>query len=233
MREHASADEAFGVNSPIQHEKPFEVEDYEDDLQSDVHIISDFWDHLKDSLVRLLLWHDTWRSFSMFLCCFLFLLLAATEFGGMSVLTLSCHLMLLHLVSSVAYVKGVEFWTVWTDPSLDVLRSNEHVEISPEDIREYVEVVVGAINALLPFMYDLYTGRDLFQSLKFAITLLFLAMLGQVLSGFTIMLCVLVALFTLPRVYLSHKAFFNGIMNRIGKILWNLFRPRPSRLKEE
>jgi hypothetical protein len=76
----------------------------------------------------LFTWKDRGVSGMVFVSGLLFHVLLT--FGGYTGMTLVTHILLLHLITSVTYVKALELWVFWTDLDVSISRRNKKNQLN-------------------------------------------------------------------------------------------------------
>lgn len=195
------------------------------------------WEELRVNLAyqrisSLFHWSDPIESFLVFgIMNFFFFLVT---FGGYSVASLICYVMLCLLLACGVFVNGSLLSASskkigkmenpikkrWTAPT---------VEVSPRDVEQCVELVVLVLNRSYTELREIYSCTYNIRSLKFAVYLVLFSIIGNVLSGIQILYFGLNLLFIWPKLYSNYSRKidkfidkFLGMRGALGELFLKL-----------
>ncbi|XP_061436971.1 reticulon-3-B-like isoform X3 [Lethenteron reissneri] len=156
-------------------------------------------------VVELLLWREPLRSGAVSATLLGFLLALTTwsivsvlAYGSLAVLSLTLTLRVYRcLLKAVQKSDAPHPFQEYLDKDLAV---------SPEVARKYSDASLARVNRTLRELQRLFLVHDLLDSIKFAVFVWLLTYVGAIFNGLTIVIIVVVGLFTIPVVYEKHQA---------------------------
>eukprot|EP00211_Chloroparvula_japonica_P017535 CAMPEP_0119127748 /NCGR_PEP_ID=MMETSP1310-20130426/6172_1 /TAXON_ID=464262 /ORGANISM="Genus nov. species nov., Strain RCC2339" /LENGTH=271 /DNA_ID=CAMNT_0007118027 /DNA_START=137 /DNA_END=952 /DNA_ORIENTATION=- len=186
----------------------------------------------------LLHWSDPIETFLVFgIINFFFFLVTI---GGYTFLVLACYLALCFLLACGIYVNGNMLQDAMNKrPTIvnplkkqwvgDVVHFHSH------DIEQIVQMFVLVLNRSITLLREIYSCTDNLKSMKFALFLTVLSIIGQIFSGESVAYFVIVGLFVIPKLYQKKPKTVNSIVGKVmsfhdrcGAILLGLM-PKPLR----
>ncbi|TST98545.1 Reticulon-1 [Bagarius yarrelli] len=138
-------------------------------------------------------------------CSVLLLLFSLTQFSVVSVMA---YLSLAGLSTTISFrvYKSVLQAVQKTDDGHPFKAYLEQdIALSPEQISKYVEKVQLYVNYTLKELRRLFLVQDLIDSLKFAVLMWLLTYVGALFNGLTLLILVVVCVFTVPLVYEKYQ----------------------------
>ncbi|XP_032818359.1 reticulon-1-A-like isoform X5 [Petromyzon marinus] len=163
------------------------------------------WKTNWERVVELLLWREPLRSGAVSATLLGFLLALTTwsivsvlAYGSLAVLSLTLTLRVYRcLLKAVQKSDAPHPFQEYLDKDLAV---------SPEVARKYSDASLARVNRTLRELQRLFLVHDLLDSIKFAVFVWLLTYVGAIFNGLTIVIIVVVGLFTIPVVYEKHQA---------------------------
>ncbi|XP_067273118.1 reticulon-1b isoform X2 [Pseudorasbora parva] len=173
-----------------------------------------FWSNWKCQAMELLYWRNLKQSGLVF-GSFLLLLFSLTQFSVVSVVA---YLALAALSATISFriYKSVLQAVQKTDEGhpfktyLDVEMSLSH-----DQMQKYAENVQYYINSTLKELRRLFLVQDLVDSLKFAVLMWLLTYVGALFNGLTLLIMVVVSMFSMPVVYEKYQAQIDQYLDLI------------------
>ncbi|XP_057208647.1 reticulon-1b isoform X2 [Triplophysa rosa] len=173
-----------------------------------------FWSSWKGQAMELLYWRDLKQSGLVF-GSVLLLLFSLTQFSVVSVVA---YLALASLSAAISFrvYKSVLQAVQKTDEGhpfktyLDVEMSLSH-----DQMQKYAEKAQYYINSTLKELRRLFLVQDLVDSLKFAVLMWLLTYVGALFNGLTLLIMVVVSMFSMPVVYEKYQAQIDQYMDLI------------------
>ncbi|XP_065113269.1 reticulon-1b isoform X1 [Paramisgurnus dabryanus] len=159
----------------------------------------------KEKAMELLYWRDLKQSGVVF-GSILLLLFSLTQFSVVSVVA---YLALAALSATISFrvYKSVLQAVQKTDeghPFKTYL--NVEMSLSHDQMQKYAENVQYYINTTLKELRRLFLVQDLVDSLKFAVLMWLLTYVGALFNGLTLLIMVVVSMFSMPVVYEKYQA---------------------------
>nr|XP_015205717.1 PREDICTED: reticulon-1 isoform X2 [Lepisosteus oculatus] len=159
----------------------------------------------RQKAIDLLYWRDLKQTGIVF-GSVLLLLFSLTQFSVVSVIA---YLALAALSATISFriYKSVLQAVQKTDEGhpfkayLDV-----EISLSQEQIQKYADNAQAYVNSTLKELRRLFLVQDLVDSLKFAVLMWLLTYVGALFNGLTLLIMVVVSMFTMPVVYEKYQA---------------------------
>uniref|UniRef100_A0A8C9RS30 Reticulon n=3 Tax=Scleropages formosus TaxID=113540 RepID=A0A8C9RS30_SCLFO len=155
--------------------------------------------------VDLLYWRDVKKT-ALLLSSMLLLLLSLTQF---SVVSVGAYLALAILSTTVSFriYKSVLQAVQKTDEG-HPFRSYLEIDmtLSQEQMQKYAEGAQYYISCILKELCRLFLVQDLVDSLKFSVLMWLLTYVGTLFNGLTLLIMVVVSMFSMPVVYEKYQA---------------------------
>mmetsp|Transcript_25914 Transcript_25914/g.35979 ORF Transcript_25914/g.35979 Transcript_25914/m.35979 type:complete len:266 (+) Transcript_25914:213-1010(+) len=176
-------------------------------------------------LSSLLHWSDPIESFLIFgILNFFFFLIT---FGGYSVTTLISYVLLCLLLACGVFVNGSLLSASnkklrkmdnpikkhWTAPT---------VELSPREVEQCVELVLLVLNRTYTELREIYSCTHNIRSLRFALCLIILSIIGNMFSGCQILYIAINSLFIWPKVYAKNSQKVENFLSQVFKVLGSI-----------
>ncbi|XP_073709020.1 reticulon-1b isoform X1 [Garra rufa] len=159
----------------------------------------------RDKVMQLLYWRDLKQSGLVF-GSLLLLLFSLTQFSVVSVVA---YLALASLSATISFrvYKSVLQAVQKTDEG-HPFKSYLEVEmsLSHDQMQKYAENAQRYINTTLKELRRLFLVQDLVDSLKFAVLMWLLTYVGALFNGLTLLIMVVVSMFSMPVVYEKYQA---------------------------
>ncbi|MBN3317244.1 RTN1A protein, partial [Atractosteus spatula] len=163
------------------------------------------WSSWKGKAIDLLYWRDLKQTGIVF-GSVLLLLFSLTQFSVVSVIA---YLALAALSATISFriYKSVLQAVQKTDEGhpfkayLDV-----EISLSQDQIQKYADNAQAYVNSTLKELRRLFLVQDLVDSLKFAVLMWLLTYVGALFNGLTLLIMVVVSMFTMPVVYEKYQA---------------------------
>lgn len=174
------------------------------------------------------MWRDPYISTLVFSSGLLVFLVLRTE--SYSLVSIACYLCLLHISSSIVYIKGMEMWSLlngktegdvgllWRQnrqESIEELFDVEYLEdLNPElyfsvgSFLPYVQTFVDLANLIMYGVYKVYFVQDFVFTIKIALLLVVLSVMGTYFHTYTLLLLIHIIAFTAPVIYSRTKKDF-------------------------
>ncbi|XP_077393922.1 reticulon-1a isoform X1 [Festucalex cinctus] len=159
----------------------------------------------KQKAIDLLYWRNVKQSGAVF-SSVLLLLFSLTQF---SVVSVGAYLALAALSATISFriYKSVLQAVQKTDEGhpfkgyLDM-----EISLSQDQISKYADKILLYSNTCMKELRRLFLVQDLIDSLKFAVLMWLLTYVGALFNGLTLLILVVVSMFTMPVVYEKHQA---------------------------
>ncbi|XP_018620404.2 reticulon-1-like [Scleropages formosus] len=163
------------------------------------------WGLEQQKAVDLLYWRDVKKT-ALLLSSMLLLLLSLTQF---SVVSVGAYLALAILSTTVSFriYKSVLQAVQKTDEG-HPFRSYLEIDmtLSQEQMQKYAEGAQYYISCILKELCRLFLVQDLVDSLKFSVLMWLLTYVGTLFNGLTLLIMVVVSMFSMPVVYEKYQA---------------------------
>uniref|UniRef100_A0A9R1SHC6 Reticulon n=2 Tax=Cyprinus carpio TaxID=7962 RepID=A0A9R1SHC6_CYPCA len=164
-----------------------------------------FWSNWKCQVMELLYWRNLKQSGFVF-GSLLLLLFSLTQFSVVSVVA---YLALAALSTTISFrvYKSVLQAVQKTDEGHPFKAYLEvEMSLSHDQMQKYAENAQYYINSTLKELRRLFLVQDLVDSLKFAVLMWLLTYLGALFNGLTLLIMVVVSMFSMPVVYEKYQA---------------------------
>jgi len=156
-------------------------------------------------LAELIYWRDVKKS-AVALVASLSVLLALTFCSLISVLAYSCLLVLVAAMAFRIYKNVYQAVKKTQDghPFKEYLSMD--MKLPADNVHSGVDIMLGQLNATISYLQRVFLVEDFIDSCKFACYLWVLTYIGAWLNGLTIIILMVIALFSLPKGYEQNKA---------------------------
>ncbi|KAL4641815.1 reticulon-1 isoform X1 [Arapaima gigas] len=163
------------------------------------------WEVEQQKAVDLLYWRDMKKT-GLLLGAMLLLLLSLTQF---SVVSVGAYLALAVLSATISFriYKSVLQAVQKTEeghPFKSYLEMD--IALSQEQMQKYAEGAQHYISCMVKELRRLFLVQDLVDSLKFAVLMWLLTYVGALFNGLTLLIMVVVSMFSMPVVYEKYQA---------------------------
>ncbi|XP_058242143.1 reticulon-1a isoform X2 [Hemibagrus wyckioides] len=158
----------------------------------------------KQKVVELLHWRDV-RKTAVLFSSVLLLLFSLTQFSVVSVMAYLALAALSTTISFRVYKSVLQAVQKTDDGHPFKAYLEQEISLSPEQISKYVEKVQLYLNYTLKELRRLFLVQDLIDSLKFAVLMWLLTYVGALFNGLTLLILVVVCVFTVPLVYEKYQ----------------------------
>lgn len=178
--------------------------------------------HVDEKLIKLIYWAEWQKSLSVF-GGLMFLLLSLTCYSFITVFT-TFGLSL--LVVSFLYRVGMTIVnTVQKTSAEHPLREmiDERIELSEESVKYWAECARVRINDGVRAMQQLFLINDFVESVKFGIVLWLVSVIGSWFSLLTMVIMVITAIFSLPKVYETYQNQIDEHYDIAKQQLYNVY----------
>uniref|UniRef100_A0A3P9M1F7 Reticulon n=1 Tax=Oryzias latipes TaxID=8090 RepID=A0A3P9M1F7_ORYLA len=155
--------------------------------------------------IDLLYWRNVKQSGAVF-SSVLLLLFSLTQF---SVVSVGAYLALAALSATISFriYKSVLQAVQKTDEGHPFKAYLEmEIALSQDQITKYADKILLYTNTCMKELRRLFLVQDLVDSLKFAVLMWLLTYVGALFNGLTLLILVVVSMFTMPVVYEKHQA---------------------------
>ncbi|XP_024124064.1 reticulon-1a isoform X1 [Oryzias melastigma] len=159
----------------------------------------------KQKAIDLLYWRNVKQSGAVF-SSVLLLLFSLTQF---SVVSVGAYLALAALSATISFriYKSVLQAVQKTDEGHPFKAYLEmEIALSQDQISKYADKILLYSNTCMKELRRLFLVQDLIDSLKFAVLMWLLTYVGALFNGLTLLILVVVSMFTMPVVYEKHQA---------------------------
>uniref|UniRef100_A0A3P9M1V1 Reticulon n=1 Tax=Oryzias latipes TaxID=8090 RepID=A0A3P9M1V1_ORYLA len=159
----------------------------------------------KQKAIDLLYWRNVKQSGAVF-SSVLLLLFSLTQF---SVVSVGAYLALAALSATISFriYKSVLQAVQKTDEGHPFKAYLEmEIALSQDQITKYADKILLYTNTCMKELRRLFLVQDLVDSLKFAVLMWLLTYVGALFNGLTLLILVVVSMFTMPVVYEKHQA---------------------------
>jgi len=192
---------------------------------------------LGGEVLDFLLWKDIPKSAIAFITGVMFTLLV--QAGGYTVLTLASYVGLLQILVCFLYINGSRFYLQFIrhQPQPKAGEDSYKPAIPKEVVAQHLDQIVSSVNCAAGYLYKIIRSQDPILTIKAALVLFVLSLVGRLFSGLTLFGLAYLAAFTVPKLYMQNKEvadkYLGQVCGQIDAVTAKLQARLPGKKKPE